>query len=561
MKRVLQILGILTGILLVFFFLQYSNYAVFPMRIGTLFDCSVKEGITSSELVDISQHNNITTFTIAYDDTSFFNRNINFSFLNVNPKDRICFGFQKNLLPTTQVYYTEQGGEVTYIQRFWVAENEGADFKAFWDELEDNSPEYEQFNPVKLSILDVFNVQNLYFFMCTCVLLLFCNYVWFHMRCEEITVSELHEVKFINEIKPQLITNIRNIVTPFLLISGIFGAYVLLRNSSFIFDYIKTFIAFGLILLVTQIICVRLAFTIVRKIAISSLTGKEKRYFSIALYLVLGIIAACLFIISSQNTYFNIMNITMFEQGASVIDNLSPTYITTSKIPDETSMELLLSVFDEIDMNNVYNYAHPTNSLFGYKELCNKEARDQMYRDAPTVRMSYNMLDFVPVYNNNGVRLRKEDFNQEATTLLIPENLKESTENILQDFYGGQSFEVCFIQSNQEYFDILDPSRKVLNAKYMLTPVEKSIYYTNGEVLFDEKIATVMSQKLDDYGFDQGTISLKKLSVDYGTIEDELKLAFICDGLLWVIDAVCFFTMVIFGGAAHYRFRKRKICR
>ncbi|MGM9601339.1 MAG: hypothetical protein ACI3W5_07120, partial [Faecousia sp.] len=173
----------------------------------------------------------------------------------------------------------------------------------------------------------------------------------------------------------------------------------------------------------------------------------------------------------------------------------------------------------------------------------------------------YNMLDFVPIYENNGARLRKEDLNQEVTTLLIPDHLKENTKNILHSFYNGQSFEVRFIQSNQEHFDILDPIRMVLNAVYMLTPVENNIYYTNGEVLFDEKAVTVVEQKMADYGFDQGTISLTKLSVEYEKTADELKLAFICDGLLWVMDAVCFFTIAISGGVAFYRFHKRKLCR
>lgn len=558
MKRVFRIVGVLTGILLMIFFLQYSNYAVFPMHIGTVLDCSVKEGITSSELADISQNKNITTFTIAYDNTSFFNRKINFKFLNVNPNDHICFGLQKNLLPTTQVYYTAQGSEITYIQRFWAVENEDADFNSFVGELEDNFLEYEQFSPVKLSILDILNVQNLYFFMSVFFLLLFCNFVGLHMCCKKITVSALHEGKVFNEIRPHLITNIRKIVAPYLLTSGIFGAYVFLRNSSFLFDFLKAFITFGLILLVIQIICVRLAFMTVRKVAISSLSGEAKRNVSIVLFLFLEIIAMYQFIISSQNIYFNIMDITIFKQGTSVIDNFSPAFITTSKIPDDSSMERLLSVFDEIDMNNVYNYAHPTNSLLGYKELRNKEARDQMYMNTPTVRMSYNMLDFVPIYETNGVRLRKEDLNQQVTTLLIPDHLRENTENILHSFNDGQSFEVRFIQSNQEHFDILDPSRRVLNAKYMLTPPENNIYYTNGEVLFDEKAVTVVEQKMTDSGFDPGTISLTKLSAEYEETADELKVAFVCDGLLWVMDAVYFFTMVISGGVAFYRFRKKR---
>lgn len=557
MKSVFRIIGVLTGILLIILFLQYSNYAVFPMHIGPVLNCSMNEGITSSELVAISQNNNITTFTIAYDNTSFFNRKINFIFLNVNPKDHICFGRQNNPLPSTQVYYTAQGSEVTYIQRFWVVENEDADFNSFASELEDNFPEYEYFTPAKLSILDILNVQNLYFFTSVFLLLFFCNLVCLHKGCKKVTMSALDNCKVFNEINPYLIKNIWKIITPYLLISGIFGVYVFLRNSSFLSDFFKAFIALGLILLVIQIICVRLAFIIVRKVVISSWHGKTKRNFSIVLFLILEIIAICQFTISSRNIYFSIMNITLFEQGANVIDDFSPAYITTSKIPDDSSMEKLLSVFDEVDMNNVYNYAHPTDSLLGYKELRSKEARDQMYTNTPTVRMSYNMLDFVPIYDTNGVRLRKEDLNQQVTTLLIPNHLKENTENILHNFYDGQSFEVRFIQSNQEHFDILDPSRRVLNAKYMLTPLENNIYYTNGEVLFDDNAVTVIEQKIANSGFDQGTISLTKLSANYEETKDEMKVAFVCDGLLWVINGVYFLTMVISGGVAFFRFRKK----
>ncbi len=559
MKIIFRIVGALTGILLIFFFLQYSIYAIFPMGIDTVLDCRLDKGIASGELADLSQKNKITTFTTVYDSTSFSNVKINFNFLNVNPNDHIRFGLQKSLLPTTQVNYAEQGGADTYIQHFWAVESEGADFDSLIDELKDNLPECEQFYPVKLSLPDVLNVQNRYFFMSSFFLLLFCSFAWLYTRCEEITASELHEGKAFKEIKPQLIGNVRQIAIPYLLIGGVFGAYVLLRNSSLILDYIKTFIAFGLILLAAQMICGHLAFAIVQKTAVSSLTGKKRRGFSAALLLAFAIIAAGLFAVSSQNTYFNVMNITMFQQGASAVGSFS--YIQTSKIPDEASMEQLLSVFDEINMDNVYSYAHPTRTLLGYRELRNREARDQMYRNAPLVRMSYNMLDFVPIYGSNDVRLKKEDFNQEATTLLLPDHLKENTDDILQNFYDGQSFEVRYIQSNQEHFDILDPSQRVLNAMYMLTPVEKNIYYTNGEVLFDEKAIPTVEQKLADYGFDQGTISLKKLSVDYGEIEDELKLALIGDGLLWFMNAAYFFTAVISCGTAFCGLRKRKIYR
>lgn len=156
------------------------------------------------------------------------------------------------------------------------------------------------------------------------------------------------------------------------------------------------------------------------------------------------------------------------------------------------------------------------------------------------------MLDYIPIYGNNGVRLRAESFHQETTTLLIPDHLKDSAGKIVQAFYGGKDFDVYFIQSYQEHFDLLDPLQKVINAIYMLTPIEKDIYYTNGRVLFGQNSTPVVEQKLHDYGFDEGTISLNKLSTDYEIIEDDLKLVMIGDGLMWIMVFI-YCTTVLLG--------------
>lgn len=88
MKNIFRIAGILTGILLIFF-LQYANYAVFPMGIGPVLDCGLKEGISSDELTELSQRWNVTTFTTVHHNTGFFSEKIDFKFLNVNPNDPI----------------------------------------------------------------------------------------------------------------------------------------------------------------------------------------------------------------------------------------------------------------------------------------------------------------------------------------------------------------------------------------------------------------------------------------------------------------------------------------
>ena len=68
------------------------------------------------------------------------------------------------------------------------------------------------------------------------------------------------------------------------------------------------------------------------------MADKAKRCFSIAILLAFTLIAGRIFAISSQSTYFNIMNYAMFKQGAHILEGLSPAYITTAKIPDKVSI-------------------------------------------------------------------------------------------------------------------------------------------------------------------------------------------------------------------------------
>lgn len=535
MKKVFQIVGILFSILLIFFFLQYSNYAIFPMRIDEILDCSVEKAITSGELSEVSKANNITTFTITYNNTSFFNRKIYFQFLNINPDDQICLGVKNRLLPSTQVNYAEYSDKVSYIQKFWVLKGRDADFTGFMDQLKAYVPAYDHFDPVELNLLDMLNFQNLHFYGCVFMIFFLPNFVWLSISSEKKNMLKI----YINQTLYE--------VVPYLLVSSVFGVYIILVDSSFFLAFVQTFVASSFILLVVNIVGVGLAFIIAQAMGPSHPNYKVRHNFSITILSVFVIIVTYTFTISSQSTYFNIMNLAMFKHGTNIMDSLSPAYITTAKIPDEISIDKLLSIYDEIDNNDVYNYAHPTSTLWGYRESRKREAREQLFEDAPVVRMSYNMLDYIPIYGDDGVQLYPEMFNQEVTTLLIPEHLKDNAKKIAQDFYGSQDFNIYFIRSNQEHFDILDPRQKVVNAMYMLTPIEKDIYYTNGRVLFGKNSVAVVAQKLRDYRFDEGTILLNKLSTDYEMIADDLKLVVFGEGLLWIMDLICCITALFWG--------------
>lgn len=535
MKKVFQIVGILFGILLIFFFLQYSNYAIFPMRTDEILDCSVENAITSIELSEIAKANHITAFTITYNDTSFFNRNIHFDFLNINPDDQICLGTKNRLLPSTQINYMEHGDEVSYIQKFWALKSKDADFIGFMDQLKTYVPAYDHFDPVKLNFLYMLNLQNLHFYGCVFMIFFLSNFIWFCISAEKKSVLKSCSDQVLYE------------AMPYLFVSSAFGIYIILADPSFLLDFVQTFAAFGFLLFVVNIAGAGLAFMIAQVIRRFCFAYKVKRAFVFTILSVFAFITACIFAVSTKNAYFSIMDLPMFEHGANIMSSLSPAYITTAKIPDAASTDQLLSIYDEIENRDVYNYAHPTSTLSGYRGSHKKEAREQMSREPSVVRMSYNMLDYIQIYGDDGVQLCPQMFHQEVTTLLIPENLKDNSAQIARNFYGSEDFNIGFIQSNQEHFDILDPRKKVVNAIYMLTPIEKDIYYTNGRVLFGKNSVAVVAKRLRDCKFDAGTISLNELSTDYEMIRDDLKLVVISNGLLWIMDFICCITALSMG--------------
>lgn len=553
MKRVCQFAGLLSSIFLLSFFLEYSCYGIFPQHIGSIFECDLDKGITSTELAEISSVHDITTFTTEYNNSSFYNAEIYFNFLNIRSDAPVSFGLQSTILPTMKVYYAGPSDAVTYIQRFWAIENNANNFQAFVDKLSENSLEYSQFYPVRLTMLDIFCPQNLYFLFCVFLLILFCNTVWFYKQKEHVSVLHVNAQNITRAIHFQLFLNI---AIPYLLVCGVFGIYILFRNSPSIFDYLKAASTFFVVLFLIQRLGTLLASLINRLlISISSITV-ARHIVPFIIYFIFNISGLYLFISPLQNFHHDFENLTLMKSGEKLTQPFSPSYIVTSKIPDDTSMEFLFSILDDVGPENIYNYAHPTKRLLGYDTLHNTEANKETFLNPPNVRMSYNMLDYVPIIASDGARVNAANFDSSETTILVPEHLKKDVKTIQQKFYDGESFNVTFIQDNQVHFDILDPSYKVSNAMYILTPVEKDIYYTNGRVLFDSQTAVVVEAKLDEHGFDRGTISLTKLSDDYKSFEEGLRSSLISSGFFIIVNGLFYISTLSFGAHSFLAFKR-----
>ena len=172
--------------------------------------------------------------------------------------------------------------------------------------------------------------------------------------------------------------------------------------------------------------------------------------------------------------------------------------------------------------------------------------------------MSYNMLDFKPVYSDKGEIIDKNSFNWNSTTILIPISLSEQTEEIVAGFGENTAPKVRYIQSGQEHFNFLNPVEKTYNAVYFLIPIGKDIYFNNGRVLFHKDIIVDIQKYLSDNKIDKGTVTLVNLYSDYQKTISNLNLKLIDDLQFLIVNTLSFLLSVVAIGVVYCEFRKKE---
>ena len=222
-------------------------------------------------------------------------------------------------------------------------------------------------------------------------------------------------------------------------------------------------------------------------------------------------------------------------------------------------MNLLISSFDEIDNDKVYNYSNPTDFLYGHDSILNQDKKETMNVTPPIIRMSYNMLDFISIYSDEGEIIDKDSFDCSLPTILLPSNLSERTEEIVSNFGESTIVNVRYIESGQEYSNFLNPVEKAYNAIYYLKPIERNIYFNNGRVLFHKDIIADIQAYLTQNKIDSGTVSLVNLSSDYQKTIGNLNLKLIDDLQFLIVNLLSFLLSVITIGIVYCEFRKKEI--
>lgn len=562
MKKLFKLTGVFIGIYLIYIFLIYSSSLIFPQGVGKLYECAVEQNITSNELIEVSQKYNVTTFTTEYYNTSFLNKDIVFSFLTISDADidNIKIGYQDSLFPSNKILYEENSNDSLKLQRFWIIQNDTSNLEGFLNELNDYGLSESIFESHRMNFSVIFTEKNVEFFACVILLLVFCISVYYILRSKEIAIFKLNGFNSLSISTNIIKIAAKRILVGYTLSSIIFALYLIVKDRMLLPDFVKLFLYIAICIVSTIAIVMLVGILFVHFLDIvaalkSSKNSKLLMVFTVAF----KICATIVFILFAKNVYYDTMDMQVATLADKSVNSSEVYYIKTSEIPDENIMDLLLSVFDETDNSKIYNYSNPTRVLYGHDAILNQKQKDDMIDDPPIVRMSYNMLDFIPIYSDNGQLITKESFDCNSTTILIPSNLSERTEEIVANFNATTSVKVRYIKSNQEQGNFLNPAEKTYNAIYYLTPIERNIYFNNGRMLFHKDIIADIENHLIENGIDSGTVSLVNVSSDYQKTISNLKLKLIDDLQFLLVNSLSFLLAVIAIGIVYCEFRKEEI--
>lgn len=93
----------------------------------------------------------------------------------------------------------------------------------------------------------------------------------------------------------------------------------------------------------------------------------------------------------------------------------------------------------------------------------------------------------------------------------------------------------------------------------MLKPVERSIYFNNGRVIFGRESAPKMEKYLSKIGADKGTVQLINLESEHKKMLENIQLKLIDNMQLFLMNTLSFFLAIITVGIVYCEFRKKEI--
>lgn len=560
MKKLFTLTGIFAGIYLVFLFILFSSSLIFPNTQGDLYDCMLEKTITANELSSISKKYKITTFTTDYKNTSFFGKDITFNYLNNSDTDNIKYGLQKKIIRTNKIMYKKNSNKELKIQRFWAINNNETNFKLFSRDLKDYALQKEIFESHRMNFSIVFAEANIEFFICVIMFLIFCISIYYILRSKEIAILKLNGDNFFLISMKILVKAVKWIIVGYTIIGLAFITYLSLTNKTLIGDFFRLYMYLFICLFVTMSIVWVIGGIFIRVLnIIPALKNNKNNKMLIILIVAFKVVITGIFIFSATHLFNDYLDYKLTQEGYKNIESKNLNYIKTSKTPDEKLMKNILIAMEKSDVKDIYDYSNPSYSLSGHEVFRNNKKREEMIMNPPVIRMSNNMLKYIKIYSDDNNVINANSFNNRQIIILLPRNLKNRANEILKNFDNTTNSKIIYIKDKQEHFNVLRPDEKVYNAIYILKPLEKSIYFNDGRVIFGKESSARMEKYLLKIGADKGTIQLINLESEYKKILDNMELKLIDNIQLFVINTLSFLLAIIAVAIVYCEFRKKEI--
>lgn len=560
MKKLFTLTGVFAGIYLIFLFILFSSSLIFPNTQGQLYDCMLEKTITADELSSISNKYKITTFTTEYKNTSFFEKDITFNYFNNSDTDNIRYGLQKKIIRANKILYEENLNKELKIQRFWAIDNNEANFKLFSEDLKDYALQKEAFESHRMNFSIIFAERNIEFFICVIMFLIFCVSIYYILRSKEIAILKLNGYNNFLISMRILVKAVKQITLGYTVIGLAFIVYLSLLNSTLIGDFLRLYMYIFICLFVAMsVICIIGTIFIKTLRIIPALKNNKNNKIIIILVVSFKVAITGIFIFSATHLCNDYLDYKLTTEGYESIESKNFNYIKTSKTPDENLMESILLAMEKCHLEDIYDYSNPSYSLNGHEIFNNIKKREEMITNPPVIRMSHNMLKYVKIYSEDNSVIDVNSFDNSKTIILLPNNLKNRVNEILKKYEDISNSKVVYIKDKQEHFNFLRPNEKVYNAIYLLKPIERSIYFNNGRVLFGKESTAKMEKYLMKIGADKGTVQLINLESEHKKMLDNMQLKLIDNIQLFLINTLSFFLAIIAVGIVYCEFRKKEI--
>lgn len=560
MKKLFTLTGVFAGIYLVFLFILFSSSLIFPNTQGQLYDCMLEKTITAKELSSISNKYKITTFTTEYKNTSFFEKDITFNFFNNSDVNNIRYGLQKKIIRANKILYEENSNEELKIQRFWAINNNEANFKLFSEDLKEYVLQKEEFESHRMNFSIVFAEKNIEFFICVIMFLIFCVSIYYILRSKEIAILKLNGYNIFVISMKILAKAVQQITIGYTIIGLAFIVYLNLLDGTLIGDFLRLYMYIFICLFVAMlVICIIGAVFIKILKIIPALKNNKNNKILIILVVAFKVAITGIFIFSATHLCNDYLDYKLTTEGYESIESKNFNYIKTSKTPDGNLMENILIAMEKSNLEDIYDYSNPSYSLNGHEVFNNIKKREEMITNPPVIRMSHNMLKYVKIYSEDNSVIDVNSFDNRKTIILLPNNLRNRANEILKKYDDISNSKVIYIKDKQEHFNFLRPNEKVYNAIYLLKPIERSIYFNNGRVVFGKESTVKMEKYLLKIGADKGTVQLINLESEHKKMLDYMQLKLIDNIQLFFINTLSFFLAIIAVGIVYCEFRKKEI--